>query len=361
VLRRGIREVRGRIVVDGTFFQGPELHPDWDPRDFNDAFAAPVSSVAFNENLVTVKVDPGPSPGAPASIRAEPEGAGLEVLNLTRTLPRGSRSRVWLLRATPGDPIGIEGEMPLGSPAIWRPLPVPEPLLFAGLQLKRSLEAHGIRVQGPVVVLRNPGDSRLTGSSVFGAVQGEAPPRILATLSSPPLLEILRVINKRSNNLFAESVAKTLGRVVLGDGSYEGGQRVVEDFLVRQVGVDPGEVRIRDGSGLSPENAASPGALLEVLAFMAASPWWEDYWATLPEAGVREELRRMSRTPAERNLRAKTGTLRNVSALSGMVTTLAGERILFSILANDVPSAYGAKRVEDQVGARLASLNRPFP
>jgi len=363
VLRRGITEIRGRLVVDGTFFQGPELHPDWDPRDFNDAFAAPVASVAFNENLVTVKVDPGPFPGAPAWIRAEPEGAGLEILNLTRTLPRGSRSRVWLLRDTPWDPIGIEGEMPLGSPAIWRPLPVPEPLLFAGLQLKRSLEAHGIRVQGPVVVLRDPDDSRLSGSSVsvFGAVRGEPSPRILATLSSPPLLEILRVINKRSNNLFAESVAKTLGRVVLGDGSYEGGQRVVEDFLVRQVGVDPGEVRIRDGSGLSPENAASPGAFLQVLAFMAGSPWWEDYWATLPEAGVREELRRMSGTPAARNLRAKTGTLRNVSALSGMVTTLAGERVLFSILANDVPSAYGAKRVEDQVGARLASLNRPLP
>jgi serine-type D-Ala-D-Ala carboxypeptidase/endopeptidase (penicillin-binding protein 4) len=361
VLRRGITKVRGRLVVDGTFFQGPDLHPDWDPRDFNDAFAAPVASVAFNENLVTVKVDPGPVPGTPAWVRAEPDGAGLEVLNLTRTLPRGSRSRVWLLRDTPWDPIGIEGEMPVGSPAIWRPLPVPDPLLFAGLQLERSLEAHGIQVQGPVVVLRDAEASRLTGASLLGTVQGDPPPWILATLSSPPLLEILQVINKKSNNLFAESVAKTLGRVVLGDGSYSGGQRVVEDFLVRQVGVDPSKIRIRDASGLSPENAASPGVFLQVLAFMAASPWWEDYWTTLPEAGVRGELGRMSRTPAERNLRAKTGTLRNVSALSGMVTTLAGERVLFSIIANDVPSAYGAKRVEDQVGARLASMTRPLP
>jgi serine-type D-Ala-D-Ala carboxypeptidase/endopeptidase (penicillin-binding protein 4) len=361
VLRRGITEIRGRLVVDGTFFHGPELHPDWDPRDLNDAFAAPVASVNFNENLVTVKVDPGPFAGTPAWVRAEPAGAGLEVLNLTRTLPRGSRSRVWLLRDSPWDPIGIEGEMPLGSPAIWRPLPVPEPLLFAGLQLKRSLEAHGIRVQGPVVVQRDAHASKLAGPSVFGTMHGKPPPLILASLSSPPLLEILTVINKRSNNLFAESVAKTLGRVVLGDGSYSGGQKVVEDFLAQHVGVDPSKIRIRDGSGLSPENAASPGALLEVLAFMAASPWWEDYWATLPEAGVREELRRMSRTPAERNLRAKTGTLRNVSALSGMVTTLAGERILFSIIANDVPSAFGAKRVEDQLGARLASMTRPLP
>jgi serine-type D-Ala-D-Ala carboxypeptidase/endopeptidase (penicillin-binding protein 4) len=184
---------------------------------------------------------------------------------------------------------------------------------------------------------------------------------VLGTLSSPPLLEILRVINKRSNNLFAESVSKTMGRIVLGDGSYSGGQRVVEDFLVRQVGVNGETIRVRDGSGLSPENAASAGTLLQVLSFMAASPWWEDYWSTLPEAGVRGELGRMFRTPAASNLRAKTGTLRNVSALSGMVMTQAGERVLFSILSNDVQSSYGAKRAEDQLGVLLASLTRPLP
>jgi serine-type D-Ala-D-Ala carboxypeptidase/endopeptidase (penicillin-binding protein 4) len=361
VMEWGITEIRGNLVVDGSFFHGPDLHPDWDPRDLNDAFAAPVASLGFNENLVTVKVNPGPSVGTPAWVRAEPDGAGLEVLNFTRTLSRGSRSRVWLLRATPWDPIGIEGEIPLGSPAIWRSVPVPEPLLFTGLQLRRALEAQGIRVLGSVVVNRDADASRLSPSAVMGPTQGAPAPWILGTLSSPPLLEILRVINKRSNNLFAESVAKTLGRIVLGDGSYSGGQRVVEEFLVRQVGVDGQKVRVRDGSGLSTDNAATAGAFLQLLAFMERSPWWEDYWSTLPEAGVRGELGRMFRTPAERNLRAKTGTLRNVSALSGMVTTQAGERILFSILSNDVASAYGSKRVEDQLGARLASLTRPLP
>ena len=361
VMAWGITEIRGDLVVDGSYFQGPDLHPDWDPRDLNDSFAAPVASVGVNENLVTVKVNPGPSVGTPAWVRAEPDGSGLEVLNLTRTLPAGTRSRVWLLRDTPWDPIGIEGEVPLGSPAIWRSLPVPEPLLFTGLQLMRSLESHGIRVRGSVVVNRDADVSRLSPASIMGGTQGAPAPRILGTLSSPPLLEILRVVNKRSNNLFAESVSKTLGRIVLGDGSFSGGQRVVERFLVQQVGADGEKFRVRDGSGLSPENTASAETLLQVLAFMAGSPWWEDYWSTLPEAGVRGELGRMFRTPAAGNLRAKTGTLRNISALSGMVTTQAGERILFSILSNEVASAYGAKRVEDQIGIRLASLTRPLP
>jgi D-alanyl-D-alanine carboxypeptidase len=69
----------------------------------------------------------------------------------------------------------------------------------------------------------------------------------------------------------------------------------------------------------------------------------------------------MSGSPASRNLRAKTGTMEGVSALSGMVRTRSGERVLFSILSNDVPSEYRAKRAEDQLGIRLASLTRPTP
>jgi len=361
ILKHGIREIRGDLVVDGSFFQGPDLHPDWDPGDLNNAFAAPVASLGFNENLVTVRVNPGNLAGGPARVQLDPYGSGLDVLNLTRTVPAGSRSRVWLLRNTPWDPVGIEGEMPLGNPSIWRSLPVPDPLLFTGLQLKQALESRGIRIQGTVVVNRDTDTSRLCKASVLGAEGGIPAPRILGSLTSPPLLEILRVVNKRSNNLFAESVVKTLGRTVLGDGSFAGGQRVVEDFLVRQVGVEQDRIHVRDGSGLSMGNRASAGSLLQVLEFMATSPWWEDFWSTLPEAGVREELRRMFRTPAERNLRAKTGTLNGVSALSGLVTTQGGERIAFSILSNEVASEHRAKRAEDQLAIRLASLMRPMP
>jgi len=180
-------------------------------------------------------------------------------------------------------------------------------------------------------------------------------------VTSPPLLEVLRVVNKESNNLMAETVAKTLGRVTLGDGSFRGGMEAVERFLIREVGVSPEEIRLRDGSGLSAENRVSAAVLIRVLHYLADSPNWDAFWDTLPEAGIRRELGRMGGTPATRNLRAKTGTMDRVSALSGMVRTRDGERILFSILANGVRSEYRAKRAEDQLGIRLASLTRPGP
>jgi D-alanyl-D-alanine carboxypeptidase/D-alanyl-D-alanine-endopeptidase (penicillin-binding protein 4) len=266
--------------------------------------------------------------------------------------------RLQLLRDRPLDPLRVQGEIPLGGREVWRRLPVPDPLLFTGHQLYRSLQAAGIRVRGTVRTIRNPGSSRLGPSGLTHPPLGLSDLRVLASLASPPLLEILRVVNKESHNLFAEAVLRTLGQVVLGDGSAEGGGRVVASFLEREVGVPAQEFRIRDGSGLSPGNRASAATMVEVLAYMAGSSRWDDFWSTLPEAGARRELGRMRGTPAAGNLRAKTGTLEGVSALSGMVRTRAGERILFSILSNDVPSSYRAKQAEDRIGVRLASLAR---
>lgn len=356
----GIREIQGDLVVDGSFFRGPDLHPEWDPEDLNDAFAAPISAVSLAENLVTVRVEAGNWVGAQPSIHTMPEASGVPLENIARTVSGGSRSRIWLFRETPQDPIGIEGEIPLGGADVWRRLPVPDPLRFTGVQLKRSLEARGVRIGGSVVTIRDPATSRLSQPWAPTEAEGVPWPRILATQDSPPLLDLLRVINKESNNFLAEVVAKTVGRVVLGDGSFAGGGRAIEKFLLEEVGVPREEFRVRDGSGLSAENQASASVFVETLEYMASSPFWEEFLNTLPEAGVRRELGRMYRSPAARNLRAKTGTMDRVSALSGLVRTRSGERILFSILSNEVASTYRAKRAEDQLGIRLASLTRPI-
>ena len=115
---------------------------------------------------------------------------------------------------------------------------------------------------------------------------------------------------------------------------------------------------IRDGSGLSSLNRISAGALLGTVRHLESTAEWETFWESLPEAGSRELARRMSRTAASGNLRAKTGTVRRVSALTGMVRSADGERIVFSIVGNDLPSETAAKRLEDQVGRILAEWRR---
>jgi D-alanyl-D-alanine carboxypeptidase/D-alanyl-D-alanine-endopeptidase (penicillin-binding protein 4) len=361
VARSGIQEIAGDLVVDGSFFGGPDLHPDWDPEDLNDAFAAPISAASLNENVVRVRVEAGAWTGAQPTVHTFPPEAGIPIYNLARTVPARSRSRIWLLRDHPLDPIGIEGEIPLGGADVWRSLPVPDPLAFSGRQLRRALRIRGVRSRGQIVPVRRSSASPLSALALPLNGGGAPWPRVIGIHTSPPLLEILRVVNKESNNLFAETVGKTLGRTVAGDGSFEGAQRAISEFLVREVGVSAHRFRVRDGSGLSNQNGASAAVFVELLAFMQESPFWDDFWETLPEAGIRRELGRMYRSAAAGNLRAKTGTMDGVSALSGMVRTRSGERILFSILSNDLSSEWRAKRAEDRIGIRLASLSRPLP
>jgi D-alanyl-D-alanine carboxypeptidase/D-alanyl-D-alanine-endopeptidase (penicillin-binding protein 4) len=355
LLGNGITTVQGNLVVDGSYFTGPDLHPEWNPSDLNDAFAAPVAAASYAKNLVTLRVMPGPRPGVPPTVELMPPGTGLQVRNTAQTQAPGTLSRIWLDRSEPSLPIGIVGEMPVGGRDVWRELPVPDPLLYTGRQLRRVLAEHGVEIQGGVWTIRNAEDSPISSPWPPGW-EPDSLHRVVASHTSPPLLDILRVVNKRSDNFLAEAVLKTLGRVALGDGSFEGGVRAVRNFLSEVVGVDPSRVTVRDGSGLSPLNRVAPGALVKVLHYVANSPEWEGFVGTLPEAGSRRELGRMSRSAAAGNLWAKTGTMDEVSALSGLVRTRTGERILFSILSNGVRSERRAKRAEDRIGIALSSL-----
>ena len=111
--------------------------------------------------------------------------------------------------------------------------------------------------------------------------------------------------------------------------------------------------RLVDGSGLAADNRTSPEALVAILRHALESPYGAVLLETLPEAGTRQ-MRRMTRTPAARNLRAKTGTIEGVSALTGLVRTADERPVVFAIVGNDLPSAWGAKRLEDEIGAALA-------
>ena len=131
-------------------------------------------------------------------------------------------------------------------------------------------------------------------------------------------------------------------------------------FVVDEVGVPEGSLHILDGSGLAAENLVTPSALVAVLRHVLASPYGEPFLETLPEAGT-SQLRRMTRTAAARNLRAKTGTIQGVSALSGLVLSADGRPIVFSIIGNDLSSAWGAKRLEDEIGEVFASWSFDAP
>ncbi len=352
-----ITRIEGAVIGDATYFSGPELGPEWDPRDLNEWFAASASALSFNENIVTLQILPSARAGLPPRIETIPFGFPLDVSNSAETVTGRPRPNLWLDRVEPTARIRVDGEIRQGGPDIWRRLTVPDPALFAARAFREVLISEGIGVRSPERSVHTIARSRITGRESWAPrLLDQDEPRLVARHTSPRLLEYLTVLNHESHNLFAETIIKTIGKVATGEGSFEGGARAVQSFATREAGIESDQIVVVDGSGLSESNRTSAAAMVGFLRQVAASDHWDAFVSTLPEAG--RSLRRMYGTRAARNLRAKTGTIDGVSALTGLVTTRDGEVLLFSILSNELRSTGAAKRVEDRIGARLAEFRR---
>src|SRR5690606_27071992 len=275
-------------------------------------------------------------------IQMIPGGEGIAIVNLATTVAGGS---TWLdvNRAAYDGPIVIRGRISAGSKGVWRAVPVADPARFAAAVLREVLQARGIVVHGGIRSIHKAESSPVTGRKVHAPAFESRPLRVLALHQSPSMQEILGVVNKKSHNLYAEAVLRSVGRVATGEGSVWGGSRAIHEMLEREMGLDTLALQLFDGTGLSVLNRGRPRTMTHLLTYMAHSPMWPSYWETLPEAGDPRGLRRMHQTPAAGNLRAKTGTINHVSALSGYVRAANGERLAFAIISNDVPSTWRAK------------------
>ena len=357
IIEVGITRIEGAVIGDATYFSGPDLGPEWDPRDLNEWFAASASSLSFNENIVTLQILPSARLGSPPRIETIPFGFPLDVSNQAEMVVGRPRPNLWLDRVEPTARIRVDGEIRQGGPDIWRRLTVPDPAFFAARALREVLISEGIGVRAPERAVHAESNSRITGRESWApGLLDPDEPWLLGQHTSPELLEYLTVVNHESHNLFAETIIKTIGKVATGDGSFEGGARAVRSFAIREAGIEAEQIVAVDGSGLSKSNRTSAGALVGLLQQVATSGHWDAFVSTLPEAG--RSLRRMYGTRAARNLRAKTGTIDGVSALTGIVTTQDGETLLFSVLSNELRSTGAAKRIEDRIGTRLAEFRR---
>ncbi len=358
VARLGITRINGDIVGDGTYFSGPGFHPSWEGPDLDEWYGAPATALSFNENVASLRVAPARSAGLPPLIFTIPSGAPIPVANYGHTVEGRPDTALAMWRPSPLSPVRVEGGIRRGGRDRWKLFTVGEPDRFAAVMFARALRDRGVEVAGQADRVSRVDDSPVTAVSRFPrADSAEARLRVLVEHRSPPLLELLNVMNRESHNLYAELTLKTLGRIVAGEGTFAAGAEVVAEFMVEFAGVAPDQVSLADGSGLSRDNYVSPLAFVQTLDYAADTDWWDPLWSTLPEAGV-TGLRRMRNSAAAENLRAKTGTMTGVSALSGVVQTVEGERIAFSIIQNGVSSRAHAKRIEDALSVRIASFRR---
>jgi serine-type D-Ala-D-Ala carboxypeptidase/endopeptidase (penicillin-binding protein 4) len=222
-------------------------------------------------------------------------------------------------------------------------LVVKDPVTFAAGAFREALRAQGIVVTGEVRLGRTPDDAVLVTS-----------------LPSPSVARLVSVMNRESNNHYAEQLFRNAARGPRRDqpGSAEHAYQTLREFLESRVGVAPGQVVATDGSGLSVLDRVTPRALVQLMAYAHRAPWGSVFHASLPVAGESETLRlRMRDTPAAGNLHAKTGTTNEVVSLSGYATAENGELLAFAFLYNGT-DRYRARETIDAMGPTLAGFSR---
>ena len=216
--------------------------------------------------------------------------------------------------------------------------------IACGHLLKTILMQKGINIGGQVTTGKVPSDAR----------------SIVKHLS-PPLADIIKLMNKPSDNWIAEMLFKAIGAEVKGEpGTWKKGRETVDEFLGEIMKELPAH-RFVDGSGLSRYNLLNAELLTKLLIYMYHNfELMPEYMASLPIAGVDGTLKnRMQGMYAEKVLRAKTGTLSGVSALSGYTKTADGEVFAFGILISHyVGSATTARGIQDKIGDFITQFSR---
>ncbi|WP_245560223.1 D-alanyl-D-alanine carboxypeptidase/D-alanyl-D-alanine endopeptidase [Actinopolyspora halophila] len=345
VAESGIDVVRGRVFADDSWFTGPELANGWMAVDEPYHYAAPVSALTvaptddYDAGSVVVRARPG-KPDRPVRVSTSPPTGAVTVVNRARTTRAGSAESLSVRREHGSDRVLVSGELPAESGERRFFSSVPDPTRYALDVFRRALAEHGVSFEG-VGTSRTPEQAR-----------------VLAEHRSMPLGELLTPFLKLSNNGHAETLVKTMGRRVLGEGNWTAGMKVLRSEL-ESLGVDPGGHRLVDGSGLSTLDTVSPRQLSLLLDAAREEPWFDTWYAALPVAGEPERLvggtlrGRMEGTAAEGEVVAKTGSMTGVTALSGYVRTRSERPLVFSVVFNDFLGA-APRDVQDAIAVRLA-------
>lgn len=325
--QQGIQHIKGDLVIDDLYFDGGYIPPGYDQKSTDASYRSAIGAFSINFNAVTLLITPGAN-GEPVHVRLDPPNAHVEIVNNTQTIPgRASRVQAHAKGDAERTIITLSGKLGEAANPISVRKRIDHPPLFAGSAFRNALETVGIQVTGKV----------RTGATPKGA-------RTLYTHDSQPVSNLVATMNKSSNNFMAEQLLLALGSNAATPATWEASLAQTSAFLQR-AGFGKGSFSLLNGSGLYDGNKVSARQFVQLLRFMRDHRYAPEFISSLSIAGVDGTLLgRLNDTPLAGNLRAKTGTLDHVTALSGYLYTRSGRLIAYSILFNDTAKLSGYYR-----------------
>ncbi len=328
VVAAGVTRIEGDIVGDDSLWPWEPVPDGWSHDDLTWDYGAPPSALMLNEGIVQMTLLPGARVGDLARVAVQPKLEYFMLDNRVVTVAAGTR-QIRVLRMPGSRQIQLTGQMAISDGGWSGMLAQDDPAKFAAQAFKQLLVERGVTVEGAAVARhRAVGEALLPRQGVT-----------LAERTSPPLIEILTVVNKVSQNLLADMALHTAGGV-------EG----MREYL-SGVGIPRTEARFEDGSGLSRLNAVTPNAMVRLLSQKQTA---ENYIATLPHGGVDGSLQlRFGRDARAQRIRAKTGGMTGVKTLAGYVDSPTHGRLAFAIFVNNDHGSMDTLKRMDQIALLL--------
>jgi D-alanyl-D-alanine carboxypeptidase/D-alanyl-D-alanine-endopeptidase (penicillin-binding protein 4) len=343
----GISRVKGDVIGDDTCFDETRVNSTWSRGYMQYWYSAEFGGLNLYDNIVEIRVEPGKGVNDPINYSLEPETDYVKVINEAITCNPTERGRLSVERDMDENIIRITGTMQYNTTPDSYERAVVNPALYTTTVLYETLRAEGIEIEGYPVLAR---DSKYYSQNNVETV---------SRYFSPPLKRLIAGCNKPSQNLYAELLLRAVGYYVEGEGNNDNSRKLIEDYL-EVCGIKKDEINIQDGSGLSRRNLIAPEFTVKLLKDIYKRPYFEDYYKSLPIAGVDGTIRsRMKNSTAQGNVHAKTGYIGFVRTLSGYVTSADGEMFIFSLMFNHymVPTR-NINSIQDNICILLSEFNR---
>lgn len=343
---RGIHTINGDIVIDHSLFTKPNYPPGSTYDNSHWYYGAPISAILINQNALTFHIHPSDTLGQRAHI--QPSSPARTYANLienditTVSYQKAMHRCSLILDVNAHNAFQLKGCWPIGDDHNFK-LAIKNPYRFASGIIRHSLKVNNIKLSGQIKQGHKP--SNLTS---------------LTEQSSPELKAMLTTMMKHSNNIYAESLFKTLGVSQFGKGSFQLGGLALQKVLADKAGLDFQHARIKDGAGESRYDLITPMMLARVLYVIDQdSHLGPIYRQTLPDSGADGTLKkRMTSADMKQVVQAKTGSMTGVSTLSGYIKTLSSDHLIFSIMVNHLTdSLTRARNFQDQALMLLRRYN----
>ena len=322
IAKLGIKKIDGRVITDDSYFDYQPVPPKWLWEDEGNYYGAGAYGLSVFDNTYQIHLKTASASHKVKITSVYPEECSYDLTN--RLVASGSSDEGYIF-ASPYSKSGwIEGSVPAGVSDLIIKASITDPPLLIARMLGNRLLKSGITIS------EEPSSIRKEGNNFYSDFV------LLAETTSPPLSDIVEVLNHQSVNLYAEHLIKELGKQFGKKGSTTAGVEVIMKFL-RKEGVNTDGLFMEDGSGLSPLNAISARKLSEVLIYMnTKGKYFTRYFESLPEAGKEGTLKYHFRDPVfDSRMRAKSGSMTRVRSYAGYLTTIKGNKMVFCIIINN--------------------------